>query len=93
MTREEEFLGEWRQIRPDPAPARIVVSFEANGLLVYTMHGEGELRIELTWQLDGDTIAIADEAAKEPRLSRFRFRSHSMLVLEREGETYVYVRC
>ncbi|HEX8251988.1 MAG TPA: hypothetical protein VF846_02480 [Thermoanaerobaculia bacterium] len=92
MTREADFLGEWRQIRPDPAPAQVVVTFEANGSLVYTLEGEGELRIVIQWQLDGDALIITDPSEREPRRSLFRFRSRSMLVLERDGASYIYVR-
>jgi hypothetical protein len=78
------FLGEWRQVRPDPRPAAIVVRFEPEGLLVYSVDGQ---HIHLTWRVDADTLVIGGE-----QLSRYRFRSPTVLVLEREGERFVYYR-
>ncbi|HYK03112.1 MAG TPA: hypothetical protein VE974_15235 [Thermoanaerobaculia bacterium] len=78
------FLGAWRQVRPDPAPAAVVVRFEPEGLLVYSMAGQ---HLELTWRVEADTLVVGDD-----QRSRYRFRSPTVLVLEREGERFVYYR-
>jgi len=78
------FLGTWRQVRPDPAPATVVVRFEPDGLLVYSVDGH---QIRLTWHLEEDMLVVGDQ---QP--SRYRFRSPTVLILERAGERYVYYR-
>jgi hypothetical protein len=78
------FLGEWRQVRPDPAPASIFVRFEAHGRVTYVI---GEQHIQLSWRLDGDTLVVNDD-----QRSRYRFRSPTVLILERGGERHVYYR-
>jgi hypothetical protein len=81
---ETSFLGEWRQVRPDPAPASIVVRFEPEGRLTYVIDGQS---IHLTWRLDRGTLVVNDE-----QRSRYRFRSPNVLILERGDERYVYYR-
>jgi hypothetical protein len=81
---DNPFLGAWRQVRPDPAPATIVVRFEPEGRLVYSVDGQ---QIQLTWRVDADTLVIGDD-----QHSRYRFRSPTVLVLERGGEWFVYYR-
>ena len=78
------FLGEWRQVRPDPAPATIMVRFEPEGRLIYSVDAQP---IQLNWRLDGDTLVVHDD-----QRSRFRFRSPTVLILERGDERYIYYR-
>lgn len=79
-------VGKWRQIRPDPAPAEILITFEADGRLTYSAVMGSVQHIPLHWRTEGETLIVGDQ------VSRFRFASDSMLVLERQGERFVYVR-
>ena len=92
MTGEEQFAGQWRQIRPDPRPASIFIAFEPGGRVVYTIEMGTVQTLELTWKLDGDQLVV-DQSGAPAVISRFRFQSPTMLVLERDGERSVYVRC
>ncbi len=78
------FLGEWRQVRPDPRPASIFVRFEPDGHLTYVIDDQN---IQLTWRLEADTLVVNDD-----QISRYRFRSPTVLILERGAERYVYYR-
>jgi hypothetical protein len=84
LMHDPPFLGEWRQVRPITRPTEIVVRFEPDGLVVYSVDNQ---LLHLTWRLDGDTLVVNDE-----QRSRFWFRSESVLVLERDDERYVYYR-
>lgn len=92
MSAEQNFLGEWRQIRPDARPASIFIRFESGGRVVYTIQMGTVQRFALTWRLDGEQLLI-DQSGAAAVISRFRFQSPTMLVLERDGERSVYVRC
>lgn len=81
---EQPFLGQWRQIRPDPAPAAITVHFEPEGRLTYVIDGQ---HVPLTWRVEEDTLIVDGN-----QRSRYRFRSPAVLILERGGERYVYYR-
>jgi hypothetical protein len=91
VTAERQFLGEWRQIRPDPRPASILITFESGGRVVYTIEMGTVQILELTWRLDGEQLVVNQSGAPTV-ISRFRFQSPTMLVLERDGERSVYVR-
>lgn len=80
----DPFLGEWRQVRPDPRPAEIFVRFEPEGRLTYLIDDQS---LQLTWHLEGDTLVVDDL-----QRSRYRFRSPTVLILERGEERYVYYR-
>jgi len=92
MITERHFLGEWRQIRPDPRPASFFTAYEAGGRLRYTIESDTVQTWEFTWRVDGDTIIVVAQRG-DPMIFRFRFQSPTMLVLERNGERSVYVRC
>lgn len=77
-------LGAWRQVRPDPAPATIEVRFGPDGHVLYSVDGQ---QITLTWRVEADTLVIGTD-----QRSRYRFRSPTVLVLERGGERFVYYR-
>jgi hypothetical protein len=81
--KELAFLGEWRQVRPSPAPVEIFVRFERDGQLTYVVDGQQR---QLTWRIEGDVL-IANDIP-----SSYRFRSPTVLILERENERYVYYR-
>lgn len=91
MIAERHFLGEWRQIRPDPRPASIFIRFESGGCVVFTVDMGSAQEFELTWRLDGDQLVVGQSGA-ETVTSRYRFQSPTMLVLERDGGRSVYVR-
>lgn len=92
MNAERQLVGAWRQIRPDPRPASILITFEPGGRVVYTIEMGTVQTFELAWRLDGEQLLI-DQSGAETVISRFRFQSPTMLVLERDGERSVYVRC
>jgi len=81
---EQAFLGEWRQVRPDPRPAAIFVRFEPEGRLTYVIDDQ---HVPLTWCLEEDTLIVNND-----QRSRYRFRSETVLILERAEERYVYYR-
>jgi hypothetical protein len=89
-----EFVGQWRQIRPDPDPAAILLTFADGGQLTYTvtLQTQPAQQLALLWRVDGDTLVATQRDGSNAQVSRFRFPSASMLVLEREGERYVYRR-
>jgi hypothetical protein len=89
---ERHFLGEWRQIRPDPSPARIVIAFAPDHQLTYTIESPDSMRVALRWRVAGTTLITSASDGSEERISGFRFRSPTMLVLERDREQYVYRR-
>ena len=89
---ERAFLGEWRQVKPDPAPECVTISFEQAGRLTYTVHGGTIQHILLTWRIDGDQIITDQPSAPAEETTRFRFAAPDRLILERDSEQYVYVR-
>ena len=92
MSDESTLLGEWRQLAPDPAPAAIFVTFEAEGTLRYRIESTTIQHVLLTWRIDGDTLITDQPSAPRESRSRFRFRSSSRLVLELSGEHFEYER-
>ena len=89
---ERHFLGEWRQVRPNPRPASIFITFEEGGRLQYTIETETVQHFLLTWRLDGDVIVTDQPSAPREDRTKFRFAGPSRLVMERDDETYVYDR-
>ncbi len=86
------FVGEWRQVKPDPEPEAIFLSFQVNGGLRYRVEGETVQHILLTWRVDGDTLVADQPSAPRQERTRFRFLVPSLLILEREDESYTYER-
>jgi hypothetical protein len=91
LSAEQPFLGKWRQMRPDTAPAQITVIFEEAGLMTYIVAMNGEQSFSLRWTIDGDTLVSVDQSGRK-NVSPFRFASPTMLVLDREDGRYVYRR-
>jgi hypothetical protein len=89
---ERALLGEWRQVRPVPDPAAISVRFESGGRLTYIVEMGSTQEIELQWRVEGDVLVIAPVGAASGERTPFRLRSPTVLVLEREGERFVYFR-
>jgi hypothetical protein len=89
---ERQLLGEWRQVRPVPDPASIVVRFASGGQLTYVVTMGSSQEIVLTWAVDGDTLVITQPGAASGERTAFRLHSSTMLVLERDGERFVYTR-
>lgn len=92
MLDARHFLGEWRQIRPDPAPARIFVLFEDDGHLEYIVETDTLQSFRLRWRLNGRTLITSEADGSSEIESQYEFRSPTMLVLEREGTKSVYRR-
>lgn len=91
--KEREFFGEWRQVSPDSAPEVVTIHFEPLGHLTYTARGETIQHILLTWRIEGDQIVTDQPSAPAEERTHFRFTTPDRLVLDREDEQYVYVRC
>ena len=89
---ESNFVGEWRQVEPDPHPESIFITFEADGRLRYAVEGETMQLILLTWRIEGDVLVTDQPSAPRQERTRFRFLSPSRLILERLGESYRYER-
>jgi hypothetical protein len=87
-----QFVGEWRQVKPDPDPEAIFISFQVDGSLRYQIEGETVQHILLTWRIDGDVLVTDQPSAPRQERTRFRFLSPSQLILEREDESYTYER-
>ena len=92
MRSEQSFLGEWRQVEPDPHPGSILITFEDDGRLRYTVETTTVQHILLTWRVDGDVLITDQPSAPRQESTRFRFLSPSRLMLERVGESYIYER-
>lgn len=91
MSGLESFLGAWRQVRPETAPAQISVIFEEGGVMTYVVAMNGEQRFSLRWSVDGETLVSVDQSGRKST-SPFRFASPTMLVLDRDDGRYVYRR-
>ena len=89
---ERALLGEWRQVRPVPDPASITVRFDTGGALTYTIDMGSTQTIALQWRVDGDVLVIAPVGTATGERTPFRFRSPTVLVLERGEERFVYFR-
>lgn len=89
---ELAFLGEWRQVRPVPDPAAISVRFNTGGRVIYIVEMGSTQHIELQWRAEDDVLVISPVGAATGERTPFRFRSPTVLVLEREGERFVYFR-
>lgn len=89
---ERSFLGEWRQLEPDPHPGSIFITFAAGGRLRYTIETATVQHILLNWRIDGDFLVTDQPSAPREERTSFRFPWSSRLVLERLGETYTYER-
>ena len=92
MHPSEQLLGEWRQVRPVPDPASIVVRFERGGLLTYSVTMGNRQEIAMEWRVEAGVLVISQPGAVTGERTPFRFRSPTVLVLEREGERFVYFR-
>ena len=90
---EQNFIGEWQQVRPNPAPASIFIEFEEGGRLKYTVETETVQHFLLTWRVEGDVLITDQPSAQRLEATRFRFVTPTRLVLELRDETYVYERC
>ncbi|HEX2836084.1 MAG TPA: hypothetical protein VHW00_23975 [Thermoanaerobaculia bacterium] len=83
---DTRFDGRWRQVRPDPAPARILLTFDSDGALTYVIAMDGGTQtFALRWRVENETLISTNEHGEESA-SRFRFASPAMLVLERPAE-------
>jgi hypothetical protein len=88
-----DFVGDWRQIEPDPRPESIFIAFEADGHLRYSVEAETVQHILLTWRIAGDALVTDQPSSPRQERTRFRFITSSRLLLERQGESYTYERC
>jgi hypothetical protein len=91
LTDHSQFLGTWRQVRPDPLPAQIAVTFAAGGVLTYTLTMNEPQTFAMRWRVEGETLISINERGEE-RVSQFRFASPTMLVLEHGSDRHVYRR-
>lgn len=89
---EQHFLGEWRQVEPDPHPASIFITFERGGRLRYTVETTTVQHILLTWRVDGNALITDQPSAPRQERTRYRFTAPSRLVFERRAESYTYER-
>ncbi|MDQ3281474.1 MAG: hypothetical protein M3Q69_08680 [Acidobacteriota bacterium] len=92
MQIDPRFLGEWRQVDPDPAPAAIFVTFEADGRLQYRLETATVQIILLTWRVEGGLLVTEQPGGSREERSAFRFPTSTRLVLEKLGETFSYDR-
>ena len=92
MLDERHFIGEWRQIRPDPSPAQIFITFGTDGQLTYTVELDDVMNVLLRWRLAGEVMITTQPDGTDEIRSSYRFRSPTMLVMTREREQYVYRR-
>ncbi|MGN6182483.1 MAG: hypothetical protein ACTHQM_02385 [Thermoanaerobaculia bacterium] len=89
---DARLLGTWRQIRPDPAPAQIAITFTDDGALTYELRMEqGTQTFAMSWRVEGELLIVTNER-DAPNESRFRFASPTMLIVERGDERHVYRR-
>jgi len=77
----DDLLGTWRQIRPDPQPAVITVTFERDGTLRYALD---EQTFALRWRVEGERLITTRDGVESA--STFRFASRTMLVVESDPE-------
>ena len=89
---ERRLLGEWRQTRPDPHPAAIFITFDADGHLRYTIETATVQHILLTWRVEAGELVTDQPSAPRTERTRFALTSPSTLVLEKDGKTYSYER-
>jgi hypothetical protein len=89
---ERQLVGDWRQIEPDPHPASILVTFESDGRLRYTIETATIQHILLTWRIEDSALVTDQPSAPREERTQFRFEGSSRLVLERPGERFCYER-
>jgi hypothetical protein len=89
---EQHLLGEWRQAEPDPHPGAVIILFEPDGRLRYTVEDGTVQHILLTWRIDGDVLVTDQPSAPREERTRLRLVSPSRLVLEQRGESCTYER-
>ena len=89
---ETALPGEWRQVKPDPHPAAIFLTFEPDGALRYRIEADTVQHILLTWRVEGDTIISDQPSAPQEQRTRFSFAGPDRLLLDYDGEMFAYER-
>ena len=90
-------LGKWvtdpADVRALEVYGRVVIQFEANGALVYSIRqADRAQEIFLTYYLDGDELVTNQPSAPRAERSRYQVTADGKLCLEQDGIVSRYVR-